>query len=74
MYNIIKWLYGGILLFIFAAHYTCKVKHLEIVNEIKSYADNGSVIDGFFKPDRMLGEGYCGSVWKGIKFFFLRFS
>lgn len=69
MDNIVGRLYVGVFLLSFAAHYNCKVTHTEIFNTINAYANKSCVIDGFFKPERMIGEGHHGAVWKGINYF-----
>lgn len=62
---IIKRLYVGIILLLFIAHYTCEARHDDIFDTINEYANKSRVIDGFFKPERTLGEGYSAAVWNG---------
>lgn len=59
----------GLLLFI--VYCNCitildKIQASAISNKIQVYADHGDIIDGLFKPERMLGEGGFADVWKGI--------
>lgn len=61
MNKLINGLYMTLVLFVI----NCDC--LSLQDEIKSYADHGDVIDGFFKPYRKLGEGTYGLVWKGIQ-------
>lgn len=51
------------MLLLFVIDYNCNL--LQIEDELSAYANNGEIIDGFFKPVQKLGEGVYGQVWKG---------
>lgn len=70
MDKITKRLCNVIVLIIFITYCICveEVEHQDIFIEIKPYTKKGRIIDGFFKPDRMIGEGASGALWKGINF------
>lgn len=71
MDNIIKRLCVGIILNLCVINCICELEHPDISKFIKPYENNGRVIDDIFKPERLLGEGYYGAVWKGIIYMFL---
>lgn len=61
MEKLIKWTSISIILILFRAYCNC----IKFEQEIKAYADDGDVIDGFFRPDHKVGQGSYGLVWKG---------
>lgn len=75
MNNIIRHLFAGIILLriLLAVHCANEVEHPEIEKEINKYVITGDAIDGFFKPNQMLGTGDFGGVWKGKKMFYDNF-
>lgn len=54
-------IYISIILLLFVFHCNC-----DLESDIQSFANNHSIIDDIFRPDRKLGRGTFGIVFKGI--------
>lgn len=37
----------------------------EIEDEVQAYVNSSGIIDEIFKPEKMIGKGSFGRVWKG---------